>query len=513
MSAPAWWRRGAIYQIYPRSFADADGDGVGDLAGVAAHLDHLAALAVEAIWLSPFYRSPMADFGYDVSDYCDVDPVFGTLADFDALVAECHARAIRVIVDWVPNHSSDRHPWFVASRSSRDDPRRDWYVWRDPAPGGGPPNDWTSQFKACGPSWTLDARTGQYYVHSFTPEQPDLNWENAEVVAAMHDTLRFWLDRGVDGFRLDAIHKIAKDPLLRDHAGAARRHDEDWDSIHGHLRGIRRVVDEYEDRMIVGEVALQDLHRIVGYLQSGDQLHLAHNFVWAELPWDADAFRTSIEDFVALADDTAWPAWFLSNHDLPRVVERFGAGGQGVARGRAVALMLYALRGTPFVYQGEELGLPHAVVPPDRVVDVDGRDPVRSPIPWLPPSTAGPGAGFSAADPWLPLVADAERLAVTRQAEDPDSMLALYRRLGVLRRAEPVLQEGSQRIVDAGADVLCWVREHDGDRMIAAINFATEPVAVGLPAGLAHGELVLSTDPMRAGGELVLGAAEGVLLR
>ena len=280
------------------------------------------------------------------------------------------------------------------------------------------------------------------------PEQPDLNWENPEVAAAMHDTLRFWLDRGVDGFRLDAIHKIAKDPLLRDHVGAPRRHDEDWDTIHERLRGIRRVVDEYDDRMIVGEVALQDLHRIVGYLESGDQLHLAHNFVWAELPWDADAFRTSIADFDALADDTAWPAWFLSNHDLPRVRERFGEHGLGEPRARAVMVMLYALHGTPFVYQGEELALPHAEIPPDRVVDVDGRDPVRSPIPWAP----GPAAGFSAGEPWLPLVAGADALSVEAQAADPRSMLALVRRLGGLRRDSAVLQVGAQRLLDAGAD-------------------------------------------------------------
>ena len=304
-----------------------------------------------------------------------------------------------------------------------------------------------SQFEACGASWTFDPATGQYYLHSFMPEQPDLNWENPEVAAAMHDTLRFWLDRGVDGFRLDAIHKIAKDPLLRDHAGAPRRHDEDWDTIHERLRGIRRVVDEYEDRMIVGEVALQDLHRIVGYLESGDQLHLAHNFVWAELPWDADAFRTSIADFDALADETAWPAWFLSNHDLPRVRERFGEHGLGEARARAVMVMLYALHGTPFVYQGEELALPHAEIPPDRVVDVDGRDPVRSPIPWAP----GPAAGFSAGEPWLPLVAGADALSVEAQAADPRSMLSLVRRLGALRRGSAVLQVGAQRLLDAGA--------------------------------------------------------------
>jgi alpha-glucosidase len=503
---PAWWQRGAIYQIYPRSFADADGDGIGDLAGITTHLDHLEAMAVEAIWLSPFFTSPMADFGYDVSDYCDVDPVFGTLADFDALVAACHARGIRVVIDWVPNHTSDRHPWFAESRSSRASPKRDWYVWRDPAPGGGPPNDWVSQFEACGAAWTLDAAGGQYYLHSFMPQQPDLNWENPEVAAAMHDTLRFWLDRGVDGFRLDAIHKIAKDPLLRDHVGAPRRHDEDWDTIHERLRGIRRVVDAYDDRMIVGEVALQDLHRIVGYLESGDQLHLAHNFVWAELPWDADAFRTSIADFDALADDTAWPAWFLSNHDLPRVRERFGAHGLGEARARAVMVMLYALHGTPFVYQGEELALPHAEIPPDRVVDVDGRDPVRSPIPWAP----GPGAGFSAGEPWLPLVAGAGALSVRAQASDPRSMLALVRRLGGLRRGSAVLQVGGQRLLDAGADLLAWERTLGGETLVAAVNFAAGPA----PLGLSAGALVLSSDPDRADlGDATLAAGEAVLFR
>jgi alpha-glucosidase len=516
MTPPPWWQRGAIYQIYPRSFADSDGDGIGDLRGIAAHLDHLVGLRVEAIWLSPFFRSPMADFGYDVSDYCDVDPVFGTLADFDALVRECHARGIRVVIDWVPNHTSDRHPWFQAARSSRDDPRRDWYVWRDPAPGGGPPNDWTSAFEACGPAWTLDEPTGQYYLHSFAPQQPDLNWDNPEVEAAMHDVLRFWLERGVDGFRLDAIVKIAKDPLLRDQAGAPRRHDEDWDSIHDRLRGIRRVVDEYPDRVLVGEVVLYDLHRVVSYLEAGDQLHLAHNFQFVRLPWEAEALRTAIDDFEALAEETAWPAWFLANHDLPRTASRFDGAGHGPARARAAALLLYALRGTPFVYQGEELGLPDAEIPPDRVVDVDGRDPQRAPIPWAPPSSAGPGAGFSTGEPWLPVVADAERLCVERQAADPRSMLALVRRLAALRGGTPALQTGGQRTFEAGADVLAWTREGGGERLLACINAAAAPRRLQWQEG-GDGVLLLSSDPARAEGpvdleRLELGPAEAILV-
>jgi alpha-glucosidase len=482
MAELAWWQRGAIYQIYPRSFADSSGDGVGDLRGIASRLDHLSELAVEAIWLSPFFRSPMADFGYDVSDYRDVDPIFGTLEDFDQLVAECHARAIRVVIDWVPNHTSDQHEWFQASREGS---KRDWYVWRDE------PNDWTSQFKAVGPAWTHDERSGQWYLHSFMREQPDLNWDNPEVEAAMHDVIRFWFDRGVDGLRLDAIHKIAKDPLLRDHAGAPRRHDEDWETIHERLRGIRRVVDEYEDRMVVGEVALQDLHRIVGYLESGDQLHLAHNFVFVELPWDADAFRTSIDDFEALADRTAWPAWFLENHDKPRVASRFGPG-----PARAAAVMLYALRGTPFVYQGQELGLPDTEIPPDRVVDVDGRDPERTPIPWEP----GPGAGFTTGEPWLPID---DAFNAREQAADPRSSLSLFRRAAALRRELPELQGGSQRTVEAGPDVLAWLRD---ERIYVAVNFAGERRPLD-----ARGTLLLSSDPDGAGDALA--PHEAVIVR
>jgi alpha-glucosidase len=517
VSELAWWQRGAIYQIYPRSFADHDGDGIGDLRGITEHLDHVAGLGAEAIWLSPFYPSPMADFGYDVSDYCDVDLLFGSLADLDELVAQCHGRGMRVVIDWVPNHTSDRHPWFEASRRSREDTKRDWYVWRDPAPGGGPPNDWESAFLACGAAWTLDEATGQYWLHSFMPEQPDLNWDNSEVEAAMHETLRFWLDRGVDGFRLDAVNKIAKDPLLRDNAGAGRRRHEDWDSLAGRLRRIRAVVDEYPDRMLVGETYEFDLERLVSYVDTGDRLHLAHNFIFAQLPWDAAAFRAAIDGFEAAT--RAWPAWFLANHDSERPASRFDDDGLGRVRARAIALMLYALRGTPFVYQGEELGLPGAEIPPERVVDVDGRDPERAPMPWRPPSEAGPGAGFTTGDPWLPLVADAETLNVATQAADPDSMLALVRRLAALRAATPALRSGTQRSLEASPDVLAWVREHEGERFVAALNFAAAPTPLGLrEPPPARAAVVLSTDPRRGDEDvdvaaLTLAAGEAVLLR
>jgi alpha-glucosidase len=517
MSDQAWWQQGAIYQIYPRSFADSDGDGVGDLPGIVAHLDHVSALGAVGVWLSPIHPSPMADFGYDIADYRDVDPTFGTLTDLDRLVEDCHARGIRLVLDWVPNHTSDQHPWFVASRSSRDDPRRDWYVWRD-GRDGGPPNDWRSTFEEVGPAWTFDERTGQWYLHSFLPQQPDLNWDNPAVEAAMHDVLRFWLDRGVDGFRVDVVHKIAKDPLLRDNAGAPRRRDEDWGTIRDRLRGIRRVVDEYPDRVLIGEVYVLDLHRLVPYLD-GDELHLAHNFVFLRLPWSAAAFRTSVDDFMALAAEAAWPAWFLANHDHSRVASRYDDGGHGAVRARAVALMLYTLRGTPFVYQGEELGLPDAMVPPERVVDVDGRDPERAPIPWRPPSEAGDGAGFTTGEPWLPLVADAEHLCVARQAADPRSTLALVRRLAALRARTPALQRGSQRTLEAGDDIFAWLREDEGETLLVAVNFATDPVPVRPLAELPRrASLVLSSDPDRLDADVdpnrfVLGPGEAVLLR
>ena len=517
MDDAAWWQEGAIYQIYPRSFADSDGDGVGDLPGMLDHLGYLAKLGVTAIWLSPIFPSPMADFGYDVSDYCGIDPVFGSLHDLDALIKVSHDHGIKVILDWVLNHTSNQHPWFVASRSSRDDPRRDWYVWRDGSPDGGPPNEWPSAFAAVGNAWTFDEATRQWWLHSFMPQQPDLNWDNPEVEAAMHDVMRFWLDRGVDGFRLDAVNRIAKDSLLRDNVPGSRRYDEDWDSMPERLSGIRRVIDEYPDRMLVGEVWLLDLTRFVNYINTGDQLHMAHNFVFVKLPWSAAAFRESIELFSSLASEHAWPAWFLENHDEPRVASRFNDDGHGAARARAMGLMLYSLRGTPFVYQGEELGLPDATIPLDRVVDVDGRDPQRAPIPWRPPSSAGPGAGFTTGSPWLPIIDDAEELNAERQEADPRSTLNLFRRLAQLRAETPALQLGTQRFIDAGDDVLAWVREEGNRRFLAAVNFAATPAKLMLDAetkGLP--QLVLSTDPDREPGneEIAnLGANEAVLIR
>ena len=518
MTVP-WWQRGAIYQIYPRSFADSDGDGLGDLRGIVDRLDYLTELNVEAIWLSPFYPSPMADFGYDVADYCDVDPVFGTLDDFDRLVEAFHARGIRVVIDFVPNHTSDAHPWFRDSRASRASPKRDWYVWRDGRGPNTPPNDWRSTFPSVGRAWTFDETTGQWYLHSFLPQQPDLDWDNPEVEAAMHEVLRFWCERGVDGFRIDVAHKLAKDPQLRDAQPGEPVPWEDWQpTIHERLRRLRKVVDGYPERMLVGEVYLLDLERIVAYVNTGDELHLAHNFVFLRLPWDASAFRAGIDNFEALSSESAWPAWFLANHDHPRVASRFGH-----EQARAVLLMLYALRGTPFVYQGEELGLPDAEIPPERVVDVDGRDPERAPIPWRSPSESGPGAGFTAGRPWLPITSAAEELSAALQASDPDSTLSLARRLAALRAEEPALQSGEQRSFDAGDDLLAWLRiggDDARDELLAVVNFADDERAFECPPDLRQrsARLEISTDPARSARErsleeLRLAPAEALLLR
>jgi alpha-glucosidase len=523
----SWWARGVIYQIYPRSFADSNGDGIGDLAGITARLDYLndgtdGSLGVDAIWLSPFYPSPMADYGYDVADYTNVDPMFGTLADFDRLLQTAHRRAIKVIIDWVPNHTSDQHPWFIESRSSRDSPKRDWYVWRDPAPDGGPPNTWRSSFRAVGPAWTFDEATGQYYLNSFLPQQPDLNWDNPQVREAMHDVLRFWLDRGVDGFRIDVIFKLGKDPELGDHE-PGRRHDEDWPTVHERLREIRALVDEYEDRMIVGEVYLLDLRQLVEYINTGDELHLAHNFVFVHLPWDARAFRTSVEEFEELAEQRAWPAWFLENHDHSRVATRYASNEDptsGQRRVRVALTLVCAMRGTPFIYQGEELGLPDAAIPPERVVDVDGRDGERAPIPWRRPSRAGAGAGFTVGNPWLPIVDDAERLSVESQLRDPNSTLAFTRRLIRLRASAAALQSGAQRSVDAARVVFCFVRELERERFAVVLNFSSHRTPAGIDEDLGARALIeLSTHPGRTAAEeidfreLVLEPDEGLIVR
>ena len=452
-----WWRGAVIYQIWPRSFSDSDGDGVGDLAGIISRLDYLndgagGGLGVDAIWLSPIFLSPLADFGYDVSGYTEIDPAYGDLKVFDRLITEAHARNLRVLLDWVPNHTSDQHPWFVEARSSSANAMRDWYVWGDPAPDGGPPNNWISAFPATGSAWSLDPESNQYYLHSYTANQPDLNWDNPDVQRAMLETLRFWFERGVDGFRIDVVHRLGKDPSLSDNDDGVSdpeptsrgRHDADWPSVHERIRLVRSVAEEFDlQRLLVGEVYILDQSRLAEYLSGGDQLHLAHNFVFLNQRWDGELIASTVAEFESLVGPTVEPAWCLNNHDHSRTRSRLDGDGNGYHRARAAILLLLGLRGTVFLYQGEELGLPDTDLPPSLVVDVDGRDGARTPIPWAPPSEAGPGAGFTEGNPWLPIGSTAEVLNAKTLAGDPDSMLELYRTLIRTRKATPALRQGS----------------------------------------------------------------------
>jgi alpha-glucosidase len=469
---------GVVYQIYPRSFRDTSGDGVGDLTGIEAGLDHLRWLGVDALWLSPIYRSPMADFGYDVADHTDVDPVFGSLEDLDRLIAAAHARDVQVWLDWVPNHTSDEHPWFVASRSSRDDPKRDWYVWRDPAPGGGPPNNWVEHFHPDSPAWTLDESTGQYYLHQFLPQQPDLNWDHPEVRAAMHDVLRFWKARGIDGFRADVVHLIGKDPTFPDDPtellpyGRAGYHD--LDVTFDHLRGIREVLDEDPPAVMVGEVNLPDAARVVRYV-GDDRLHLAFHFGLIYAPWEARSWRDTIR-YVdeRFAERGRWPAWVLGNHDSVRPATRLG--GERAARAAAVALL--TLRGVPFLYAGDELGLRDATVPSDRVVDPGGRDGCRAPIPWTPDGRHG-----WAGEPWLPWPDAMDGHDVASQQADPASTANLHRRLLSARRSSPALRDGDQTVLDVHGEVLAFRRDTTDDRRCTLVNFSADHVEVTLDDG------------------------------
>ncbi|HYH21721.1 MAG TPA: alpha-amylase family glycosyl hydrolase [Azospirillum sp.] len=522
----AWWQRGVIYQVYPRSFQDTDGDGVGDLRGIQARLDHLVDLGVDAVWISPIFPSPMADFGYDVSDHTGVDPAFGTLADVDALVAAAHGRGLKVILDYVPNHTSDRHPWFVESRASRDNPRRDWYIWRDPKPGGGPPTNWLSEFG--GSAWEWDGATGQYYYHAYLKEQPDLNWRNPEVRAAMLDVLRFWFERGVDGFRVDAIHQLIEDEHLRDNPpnpdwrpgmpparSVSRIHTMDQPEVHEAIAAMRRVAGEYgPDRLMIGEAYLP-IDRLMGYYGADlTGFHLPFNFHLISTRWNAEAVAALIGRYEAALPPGGWPNWVLGNHDRPRVASRIGP-----AQARVAAMLLLTLRGTPTLYQGEEIGMTDVPIPPELVQDPWernvpglglGRDPVRTPMPW----DTGPNAGFTAGEPWLPLGADHRTRNVAVQAADPRSMLALHRALIALRRAEPALSVGSYTLLEATDDVLVYERRHAGRGIRVALNLGSRPQpAVGTPV---PGRILLSTHLDHTGesvdGAVLLRADEGLVI-
>jgi alpha-glucosidase len=512
-----WWQAGVVYQVYPRSFQDSTGDGVGDLVGIRSRLDHLVDLGVDALWISPIYPSPMVDFGYDVTDHRDVDPRFGTLADLDALLDAAHERGLQVLLDLVPGHTSDRHPWFVASRSSRADPRRDWYVWRDPAPGGGPPNNWVSEFG--GPAWTFDATTGQYYLHLYLVEQPQLNWRNPEVRQAMFDVMRFWLDRGVDGFRVDAIGHLLPDEQLRDNPPdpdatpamgpsrqLLRRYTAHRPEVYDAVREMRTLADSYDgERVLIGE-AYGPLEQVMGYYgEHGDGFQLPFNLQLIGAPWGARHLAATVEGYEAALPEGGWPNWVLGNHDRSRIASRVGR-----AQARVAAMLLLTLRGTPTIYQGDELGMTDVAIPPDAVQDPWekqvpglglGRDPVRTPIPW----DDRRNAGFTTAVPWLPIGRDTPSAA--SQAADPTSMLTLHRRLLDLRRREPALAIGDYRTLSVDDAVLVYERHHDERRLVVALNLTGVDQQLDL-----GGELLLTTH-LDAPPSRNLRADEGRILR
>lgn len=543
-----WWQKGVIYQIYPRSFMDSNGDGIGDLPGIVSRLDYLEWLGVDAIWLSPIYPSPMADFGYDVADYTGVEPFFGTMPDFDRLLAEIHRRGMKLLLDLVPNHTSDRHPWFLEARSSRDNPKRDWYIWRDPAPGGGPPNNWLSAFG--GSAWQLEksvreGESGQYYLHSFAVEQPDLNWRNPEVEAAVLNAIRFWLDKGVDGFRVDVIFYMVKDELFRDNPSApnfklgqdparSQIHIYNYNrpEVHGIIQRMRRLFDEYDERVIIGEIYLPYPELMRYYGSDLDEVHMPFNFQLILLPWKAEAIRAVVSEYEAALPALGWPNWVLGNHDQHRIATRVGR-----AQARVANMLLLTLRGTPTCYYGDELAMVDVDIPPEMVHDPQelgkpglglGRDPERTPMQW----DSIPNAGFTSARSWLPVAPDYTVYNVAVERDDPASMLALIRGLLALRQASPALSVGDYIDVPSDApDLFSFMRVHDGhepgsketepERMLVVLNFSHESRVFSMHSGFhpdgAAAQIVLSTVPGRGGpvdlANLVLVPDEGVILR
>jgi alpha-glucosidase len=504
MPEKTWWKHGIVYQIYPRSFQDTNGDGIGDLKGICERLDYLGWLNVDAIWISPIYPSPMCDFGYDIADYCDVDPIFGTLRDFDHLVAEAHAKGLKVILDFVPNHTSDQHAWFQESRASRTNRKRDWYIWRDAKPDGGPPNNWISNFG--GSAWQWDGATGQYYYHAFLKEQPDLNWRNADVRRAMHDVLRFWLDRGVDGFRVDVIWHLMKDPEFRDNPPnpgyqmgrpeidrLLQVYSTDQPDVHDVIAGMRRVLEEYENRVLIGEIYLP-IERLVAYYGTDlSGAHLPFNFQLIQSVWAARDIQMLVNEYEAALPPGGWPNWVLGNHDQPRIAARVGE-----AQARVAAMLLLTLRGTPTMYYGDEIGLGRVEIPRDRVQDPweknepglgIGRDPERTPMQW----DASRHAGFSPVEPWLPLAPDYEHRNVGRLRHDTRSILTLYRQLVAFRRKHRALSIGTYAAIPAPEHVLGYQRHYGGERLGILLNLSQEAQTVRLPAARARGKLLLST--------------------
>lgn len=520
----AWWKEAVIYQIYPRSFQDSDGDGIGDLEGIIERLDYLAgskdSLGIDAIWLSPVYPSPMFDFGYDISDYEEIDPVYGDIQTFKRLLKEAHKRGIRIIMDLVVNHTSHLHPWFIESRSSVNSPKRDWYIWKEPNHNG-PPNNWLGAFGGSG--WEYDKRTGEYYFHSFLKEQPDLNWRNPDVEDAIFKMMKFWLDMGVDGFRLDVVNLYVKDEFLRNNASyfmkgprpydkQVHAYDRDRPEMHGILRRMRKLLDSYpEKRMFVGEI-MQDFPGNVllpaTYCGRNDELHLAFNFMFLFSPWKAERFFQIVKDFESALGEDNWPNYTLSNHDFPRHITRYEKGIDTLSRAKLAACMMLTLRGTPFLYYGEEIGMKRQKVPYNKIQDPvgkrywpfhPGRDPERIPMPWNGTETTG----FSTGKPWLPLYEDAHNVNVESQKEDPNSLFYTYKKLIQLRKDRKSLRKGKLKIFLSPDKQALYYRRREGkEETYIFLNFSSKPVNVSYPRKWILGEILFSTTNRSSSFEL-----------
>lgn len=504
-----WWKHGVIYQIYPRSFCDSNGDGIGDIRGIISKLDYLLTLGIDGIWLSPIYTSPMKDMGYDISDYRSINPEFGTIEDFQLLLREAHKRKIHVIMDLVINHTSDQHPWFLEARSSKESKKHDWYIWKDKGKKKYP-NNWMAAFG--GHAWKWDEDLQQYYLHLFLEEQPDLNWRNPQVKKAVFSDIRYWLDMGVDGFRLDVINYIIKDDEFRNNpygnfSGYPRRHDlqlhrydRNQEETHAILKQFRRLLDKYDKTMSVGEIypneGRMEPEITASYLGSGnDELHMAFNFSTIYAKFSAASFRKILSRWYAALPAEGWPCHVMSNHDHPRSMNRIAGG--SAARAKILAALLLTQRGTPFIYYGEEIGMQDVKIPKKRLADpvgirywpfYKGRDPERTPMQWSDFSNAG----FSEAEPWLPISEDFARINVSRQDHDQSSLLNFYRRLILLRKNEEALNSGDFKIADAGRDILAYYRTGADSMFFIALNFSSGMKKIAADDTSAY-EIALST--------------------
>ncbi|NGZ87867.1 alpha-glucosidase [Duganella aceris] len=499
--SPDWYREAIIYQVYPRSFMDSNGDGVGDLPGITAKLDYIASLGVDMVWISPYFKSPMKDFGYDISDYCDVDPLFGTLADFDALIAKAHSLGLKIMIDQVMAHTAEEHPWFKESRASRDNPKADWYVWADPAPDGNPPNNWMSVFG--GSSWQWDTRRRQYYLHNFLVSQPQLNFHQPAVQQAHLDALRFWLERGVDGIRLDASNFHFHDPALRSNPPAVNRDTATVSDVNPYgmqahvydksrpenlpfLQKLRALLNEYQ-AVSIGEVGADDSLAVMAeYTAGGDKLHMAYSFNLLVPDCSSHYIRKQVENFEARVKG-GWASWSVGNHDVQRVATRWGGPDAPAAFAKMILAMQLSLKGTPCLYQGDELAFAEADVPFELLQDpygitfwpeFKGRDGCRTPMAW----SADAGGGFTSGTPWLPLSPDHLAKAASLQEGDAASSLAFTRRFIAWRRALPQLTRGDIAFFDAPEPALALRRDADGERgIIAVFNLGAAPVSFALP--------------------------------